>query len=161
MEHAGAGFQLSLISAVSTATLGLPCLSVLCWLHPSHPWNISAETFVSKAGRRPHALPLKTALKAGERSFGKDKHTDGSTVGLFLGSLHILNTHGSCCFSSPEHFTPVLMIKLSLPGFHPSPAFLVGIFTFPQASATKKLIFPASLSSCCSHLEAFAAPESD
>lgn len=102
---------------MSTASLGLPSLLCVVLAASSPPLEHQCwKAFVSKAGRMPHVLQLKTGLKGGEWSSGKDKCTDGPTVGLFLGSLHILNTDGGCCFSpSPEHFTPVLVIKLSLP----------------------------------------------
>lgn len=151
---------------MSTASLGLPSLLCVVLAASSPPLEHQCwKAFVSKAGRMPHVLQLKTGLKGGEWSFGKDKCTDGPTVGLFLGSLHIINTDGGCCFSpSPEHFTPVLVIKLSLPSRLPSfPCFSLcfscGNIYIPPGNCHQGADFPCSLSSCCSHLEALGAPE--
>lgn len=89
--------------------------SLLCWLHPSNPRNVTAKAFVAKAGRTPRVPWLKIGLKVGERSFGKGLVEPRWFHNGFIFRVYAHpNTNGSCCFSSPEHFTPVLSCRLSL-----------------------------------------------
>lgn len=120
----------------SGPALGLSCLwssSLLCWLHPSNPRNVTAKAFVAKAGRTPHVPWLKIGLKVGERSFGKGLVEPRWFHNGFIFRVYAHpNTNGSCCFSSPEHFTPVLSCRLSLfPCDWPLP-FLWGYFYSPR-----------------------------